>query len=288
MPAFSFSSLPSLLLPWQPSPTVLVTVAVVAILYARGVRRTDPATSQGRRLAFGLGLLLIYAALQTRWDYYASHMFFVHRIQHLVLHDLGPALLAGAAPGAALVGGLPARVRGRLAALKVVLRGPTSLLLDPWTATAMSIASLLLWLWPPVQFDAMVSNWLYRTMNWSVVLGDLPFWWLILDPRPWPQARVKPGWRMLMLAVVMLPMMAAGAFLGLSRHDHYPVYEVCGRFLPVSPLTDQHLGGLVIWIAGGLTIAAAFMVVFVRMLAQEEQARRRAADLRVVKPAAAQ
>ena len=51
-------------------------------------------------------------------------------------------------------------------------------------------------------------------------------------------ARVKSGWRILMLVVVMLPMMAVGAILSLSRHDRYPVYDVCGRFLSISPLTD--------------------------------------------------
>jgi hypothetical protein len=38
--------------------------------------------------------LLIYSALQTQWDYFASHMFFVLQLQHFALHDLGPALLA--------------------------------------------------------------------------------------------------------------------------------------------------------------------------------------------------
>jgi putative membrane protein len=283
MPAPAFS--PYLLLPWDLSPTVLVTVAVVTVLYVRGAARTQPPTRAGRRLGFGVGLLLIYAALQTRWDYYAGHMFFVHRLQHLVLHDVGPALLAGAAPGAALACGLPAALRSRLSALKIALRGPARFLLEPWTATAIYIASLLLWLWPPVHFDVMLSNWLYKAMNWSVVLGDLPFWWLVLDPRPWPLARVRPGWRILMLVIVMVPMMLAGAMLSLTRHDRYPVYEVCGRFLPIAPITDQQLGGLVIWIAGGFTIGIVFLLVLARLLDHEGRAQPVPAGGRVAKAA---
>jgi putative membrane protein len=275
----------SQLLPWEFSPTVLATVAVVATLYARGVRRTDSPIPARRRVAFGLGLFLIYAALQTHWDYYASHMFFVHRLQHLVLHDVGPALLMGAAPGAALARGLPAPLRRRLGVLTAALRGPARLLLDPWTATVMYIASLLLWLWPSVHFDVMLSNGLYKAMNWSVVLGDLPFWWLVLDPRPWPLARVKQGWRILMLVAVMPPMMAAGAILSLSERDRYLVYDVCGRFLPISAITDQQVGGLVIWIAGGLTIGIVFLIVIARMLGHEKRAAPAATALRVAKPA---
>ncbi|HJS88899.1 MAG TPA: cytochrome c oxidase assembly protein [Steroidobacteraceae bacterium] len=276
---------PKLLLPWDFSPTVLLAVLAAAVLYARGAGRTCPPSPAGRRLSFGLGLLLVYASLQTRWDYYAGHMFFVHRLQHLVLHDIGPALLAGAAPAAALARGLPAIVRGKLTLLRTALRVPGQFLFDPWTATAMYIASLLLWLWPSMHFDAMLSNWLYRTMNWSVVLGDLPFWWLILDPSPAPLARVKPGWRILMLVVVLLPMMVVGAILSLSGHDLYPVYEVCGRFLPISPVTDQQLGGLVIWIPGALMIGIVLLIVFGRMLHQHDPPRRAAADLRLAKAA---
>lgn len=77
-----------------------------------------------------------------------------------------------------------------------------------------------------------------------------------------------------MLVVVTLPMMVSGAILGLSTHDRYLVYEVCGRFLPISAVTDQQLGGLVIWIAGGITIGTVFIVVLARMLANEKRAQR--------------
>lgn len=259
----------SLLLPWEFSPTVLGTIALAALLYLRGCARAAPPVFRPRCIAFLLGLLLIYCALQTSWDYYASHMFFVHRLQHFVLHDIGPALLAGSAPGALLAQGLPARGRKTLVRVMARLHPVERLIFDPWTATALYVASLLLWIWPSIHFDVMLSNRLYRLMNWSVVLGDLPFWWLILDPRPYPLARVRDGYRLLMLFVVMLPMMLAGAILGLSRSDLYPVYAICGRYTAISPLADQHLGGLIIWIPGNLLLLVVAFVVFRRMLHRE-------------------
>jgi putative membrane protein len=263
----------ALFLPWDFSPTVLVTMALAFTLYTLGGARMDPPAPYRRSVAFYLGLFLLYCALQTSWDYYASHMFFVHRLQHFILHDVGPALLAASAPGASLAGGLPGWLHRRLAAAAARLRPLARVMFDPWTATALYIASLIIWLWPPWHWDVMLSNRLYRLMNWSVVLGDLPFWWLVLDPRPYPLARVKGGYRLLMLFVVMLPMMLVGAILGLSRHDLYPVYAVCGRFAPLSPVTDQQLGGLIIWIPGSIFIAIIAMVVFRRILHQEHAAR---------------
>ena len=262
----------ALLLPWEFSPTVLVTVALSCALYGIGLARTSPGVSSARRIAFYSGVVLVYCALQTSWDYYASHMFFVHRLQHFVLHDVAPALIAASAPAGVLWNGLPAWVRRWTAKRTAWLEPAGRVVLDPWTATAMYIASLVIWIWPPAHFDVMLSNWLYRLMNWSVLIGDLPFWFLVLDPRPHPVARVKGWGRLIMLFVVMLPMMISGAVLSLSRHDLYPVYAICGRFAPVSPLTDQRLGGLIIWIPGTLLILIIMLIVLGRVLRQEHAA----------------
>lgn len=272
------SSIPGLLLPWEFSPTVLAAIALAVTLYNRGAARAMPPVSSGRRIMFHLGLFLIYGALQTAWDYYAGHMFFVHRLQHFVLHDVGPALLAASVPAAVLTQGLPEWLRKRAAPIATALRPVKRFIFDPWTATALYIISLIVWIWPTVHFEVMLSNGLYRLMNWSVVLGDLPFWCLIFDARPYPLARVRAGYRMVMLFVVMLPMMVSGAILGLSRHDLYPVYGICGRFAPVSALTDQQIGGLIIWIPGTLLILICFFVVLRRMLIQEHAARSAAVE----------
>lgn len=266
------------LLPWDFSPTVFTSVAILAVLFIRGARRIRAPAAQSLR--FFLGLALIYAALQTKWDYYAGHMFFVHRLQHLVLHDLGPFLLAWSAPLPILAQGMSAGLRTRLESFtrSKAVRSLTDFVLDPWTASALFIASLCVWVWPQVHFYAMLSNWLYTLMNWSVVLIDLPFWWLLLDPRSPPAARLPHGKRILMVVLVMLPMMLVGAIIGLSRHDLYPVYQLCGRFLPVSPITDQQIGGMIIWIPGSLLAAVTALIALSRAL---EHSRRVELALRV-------
>ncbi len=259
------------LLPWDFSPTVLAVLILAAVTFARGVAAPASATGHTRPVAFYCGLALIYAALQTEWDYYAGHMFFVHRLQHFALHDVGPFLLAFSAPVPALVRGTPPAIRRLLRPLRGVGRRLGLAIFDPWTATAMFVASLCIWVWPPVHFYAMLSNWVYTLMNWSVVILDLPFWWLILDPRPYPQARVGQGTRIFMLVFVMAPMILAGAIISLSRYDLYPVYGICGRFLPVSPIVDQQIGGLIIWIPGSLLTVFAALIALRRAMHQSEE-----------------
>lgn len=272
------------LLPWQFSPTVVIALGLAAALYGRGSRHLRSGAPAGRRLAFYLGLLIAYGALQTSWEYYASHMIFVLQLQHFALHDLAPMLLAWAAPRAVLAAGLPRSVHGwaarmvhakqAMCAMPVMslMRALMRLALNPFVAATTYVAALLIWMWPPVTFDVMLSNGLFKLMSWCALAGALPFWSLLLDPRPYPLARLKPGHRIAMLHLVMLPIVLTGAALALSARSWYPVYAVCGRFLPIPPVADQQLGGVVMWVLGATVYAIAFFIVLGRNLEQEEAA----------------
>jgi putative membrane protein len=244
--------------------------ALSVSLYARGIIGMAMPADPIRRAAYFAGIALIYAALQTSLSYYAGHMFFVLQLQHFILHDLGPALLAVALPGATLMCGLPQRGRSRLQAISRSLRAPLNLLLDARIAAALYILSQLLWLLPPIAFDVMLSNWLFEVMNWSTVLGALPFWHLILDPRPHPLARLRLRQRFFALFVAMVPMTLASAALAFSQTNWYPVYAVCGRFLPISPIMDQELGGTAMWVPTAMLFGLVFFLFFGRKLDQGE------------------
>jgi putative membrane protein len=70
--------------------------------------------------------------------------------------------------------------------------------------------------------------------------------------------------------------MVLGAVLSLTTQDYYPVYRICGRVLEMSALSDQHYGGLIIWLPGTLASFAAMIVVLVTMRVNEEKAEREA------------
>lgn len=262
----------SLVLPWNFSPTVLLLTALAVAFYVRGMIRTAMSVSPFRHVAYFAGTALIYSALQTSLSYYASHMFFVLQLQHFILHDLGPVLLAVAVPGATLRCGLPRFGRSSLQAMCRALKVPLSLLLDARIATALYILSQLLWLLPPVAFDVMLSNRLFKIMNWTTVLGALPFWHLMLDSGRYPRARLRLRQRFLFLYLAMLPMTLASAALAFSQSNWYPVYAVCGRFLPISPVMDQELGGTAMWVPGAMLFGVVFFLSLARGLDQGSSA----------------
>src|SRR5215467_14180661 len=96
-------------MPWEFSwPVFLVTTLTLAWYWrGLGLVRGDDRPSWWRIASFVLGVLSMYAVLQTRIDYYAQHMFFVHRWAHFVLHHAGAFLVAMGMSGQVLFAGMP-------------------------------------------------------------------------------------------------------------------------------------------------------------------------------------
>src|SRR5260370_57401 len=145
-------SLLNLLIPWEPSFGLVAVFVVAAALFARGSRRVH--ISVARRAAFWVGLALFYIALHTRLDYYAEHEFFVHRLQHLVLHHLAPLILMSAYPGSALRAGLPPRWRSavRRWQYRPPVRIVAAVVLNPTFISAAFVFSVTFSLIPPVHY----------------------------------------------------------------------------------------------------------------------------------------
>ena len=207
-----------------------------------------------------IGLILTYSVLQTRFEYWSQHMFFLNRIQHVVMHHFGPFLIALSWVGGTLKRGMPLRAR-RLVENRVA-RAAIHVLQQPLLAAFLFVGLFYFWLIPAVHFRAMIDARLYALMNWSMVLDGLLFWSLVLDPRPKPPARASFGARIALSAGVMFPQILLGAMIVFSSRDLYPYYNLCGRIFPsVGALADQQIAGLVIWIPPAMMSAVGVLLV---------------------------
>ncbi|WP_110855045.1 cytochrome c oxidase assembly protein [Paraburkholderia silvatlantica] len=271
--------------PWEPSPTVMICTLLAAVLFVRGKRHAQ--VSLARQISFWFGLGALYVVLHTRLDYYFEHEFFMHRAQHLVLHHLGPFFIALAYPGAALRAGIPFGWRQRFVRPALAAR-PVRVALDivmhPVVAVGLFVGLIYFWLFSPIHFIAMLDWRLYRVMNWSMVIDGLLFWWLVLDSRPAPPARLSPGKRVLVVIAAIPPQIVLGAFIFFTPRELYPVYSICGRaFTWLSPMRDQQIGGLLLWIPGSMMSVVGALVAlrhWMRLSARGRLQRERRSGMR--------
>jgi putative membrane protein len=257
--------------PWDFSPPEYLATVLALFWFYRGLGRSPPQARPPvwRRAAFLLGVVLIYAVLQTHFDYWSQHMFFLNSVQHVVMHHIGPFLIALGAAGGTLNRGMPGWLRRTIA--KPAVGAVVRTLQQPVLAVLLfSGAFYSFWLIPAVQFRAMIDPRLYAAMNWGMVLNGILFWCLVLDPRPKPPARVSYGTRMALAFAVMFPQIALGAAITFAQGDLYPYYALCGRLIPaIGVQLDQHIGGIVIWDQATMSAVAVVLVLNAMRLHEE-------------------
>ncbi len=270
-------------MPWDFSPTVLLTCVVSAVTYARGLkalRARGEATGFWPPLAFFVGLALDYVVLQTYFDYLAQHMFWIHRLQHLVLHHLAALLLVLSGPAHVIKAGVPEAWRARIGTLFRERKSMRELLTaaewlfrfiqNPIVAPLLFVGLIYFWLTPSMHFAAMLNVDRYRAMNWGMAVDGILFWWLMLAPRR-AQGSVAVGYaaRILIVCLVALPQILLGAYIALHGTVLFDVYAICGRAWSISPLTDQQIGGLLTWIPAAMMSGVAMLVILRRLLTEE-------------------
>jgi putative membrane protein len=229
--------------------------------YLRGLSRTARPDWPGpvRRGFFLAGLAGIYFVLQTHFEYMAQHMFFLNRVQAVMLGMVAPFGIAIGWMPDVLRRGAPAWL-GRMCDAIATTR-TARFLSHPVPAMAVFLLTTDLWLIPSVHFAAMINPTLYAVMNLSCLTGGLLFWLVVLDPRPQPPARFSYLARAAAGFLVMFPQILISSYIALTSQDLYSFYTLCGRLFPnISPAYDQMLGGLIQWIPPGMMNTAALII----------------------------
>lgn len=264
---------PTRSLPWTFEPWVLACLALSAALYLAGWLRLRPRSSHPRRLRwqaiyFGAGWLVLAVALVSPLDAWGARMFSVHMVQHELLMIVAAPLLVMSRPFGAWLWALPLPWRRGLngATRHAAVSVPWRFLSLP--AVAWIMHALALWLWHvPVWFDAALeNNALHTLQHFSFLVTALFFWWAVLDRQA---SQGKSGAAMLYLFTTMVHTGALGALLTFSGTAWYTGYRTTGMAFGFSALEDQQLGGLIMWIPGGLAYLLAGLALATRWIRLE-------------------
>src|SRR2546428_10117209 len=69
-----------------------------------------------------------------------------------------------------------------------------------------------------------------------------------------------------------MPMTVVAALITGAEHVLYPYYAAAPRVFDLTPLADQQLGGVIMWVPAGIIPVVAFTVVFFRWARAEREA----------------
>jgi putative membrane protein len=243
---------------WSVHPSVLIGTGLLGALYVWGIgplrRRYElgPPAPAWKVACFMAGLAVLVVSLNgpihDLSDYY---LFWVHMAQHLLLTLVLPPLLIAGTPGWLL------SPLVRRPAIRAVAR----FLTHPVSAALVFTITLAVW-HTPGAYDLMMRNHdVHVVTHILFMVAAVIMWWPVMSPVP----EVPPlplGPRMLYLFLVSIPMQLVAAIITLADSVLYGWYAEAPRTWGLSPLDDQKVGGLLMWIPGNLYMFLAIGVVF--------------------------
>lgn len=229
------------------------------ITWARRRWSLGPPAEPSRILAFIVALVVLLFSLNgpihDLSDYY---LFSAHMLQHLLLTMLFPPLLIYATPGwlVAPVARIP--WVGRLGRF----------LAHPITAGLLFSVTLIAWHTVPLYQLMMEHHDVHIATHLMFIVVSVIMWWPVMSPiEEVPPLPLGP--RMLYLFLVSLSMQVVAAMITMAEKPLYPWYVVAPRVWGLSPLDDQRIGGLMMWIPGNLWIFGAIGILFYYWAKQE-------------------
>ena len=265
---------------WSFEPLVVVALAVTAVLFAVGfcrLRRETPGRRSSRiweGICFAGGWLALFVALVSPLHAWGSVLFSAHMTQHEVLMLVAAPLLVLGRPLVVFLWAFPvnwSRRIGNLAKISAINRS-WQLLTIP--LVAWLVHAVALWIWHvPVLFEAVLHNeWVHTLQHLSFLVSALLFWWALIHG---PRGAMGYGAAVLYLFTTSIHSGVLGALLTVAGSVWYPSYIGLTTSWALTPLEDQQLGGLIMWIPAGLVYVIAGLALFAGWL--------READVRAAK-----
>ena len=206
-------------------------------------------------------------ALLSPIDRVATALFAVHMIQHMLLVVVAAPLLVLGDVGTAMLWALDIDARravGMWWRARRVLRAIWDQLRRPLVAFTLHVAALWLWHVPAFYDAALRRESVHVAEHASFLLTALLFWYPIADAHP--RRRFGVGVATLYLFAAGLQCTLLGALITMSRHPWYFGHYATTAAWGLTPLEDQQLAGLVMWIPAGLVYLVALVATVLPVL----------------------
>ena len=245
---------------WTFDPWVIGPLLALGVPYLLGAWALRRRTTIGRPVrlasaaAFGLGWFTLAGALVSPLHWLGEHLFSFHMIEHEIVMAVSAPLLVAARPIGTMLWSLPRRAR---AAAGRLLRRRAVVAAWDWLSSggnATVLHGIAIWAWhAPLLFDAAVTGVaMHRLQHLSFLVTALLFWWSVFY-------RSNPGLSAWHLFVTMMHTSMLGALMALAPRVLYEAQTVTALEWGLTPLQDQQLAGLIMWIPAGTVYAGAAM-----------------------------
>ena len=257
--------------PWSWEPGIVIPLLTFVAIYGEGaIRRGNMHRLRWRHASFAAGWLSLFLALTSPIHELGEQLFSAHMLQHEIMILISAPLIAAAHPGATCLWAFAPRQRSGIGGWmhKVETSQVMRFISAPLHAWILGAAAL--WLWHvPVLYEATLrSDWIHAAQHLSFFLTAVLFWSALYGMG---RSAAQFGAAALYIFGTAVHCSALGALLTFSRVLWYPVYANSTRRWGVTPLSDQQLGGLIMWVPSGVVFIGIALALMSRWIAESDR-----------------
>lgn len=278
----------AVLLSWNWRWDVTLVLVIMGALYVAGwirlrkrtrrsrIRNRGQLVTWWRLIAYISGLILAGVALMSPIDVLGQQLFFMHMIQHLLLIMIAPPLLMIANPMPFLLWGLPTtwrRKTGRV--LSHILHRESKFrhlfikLTGPGIIFMFWIISVIGWHDPTLYNAALQYEFIHDIEHLFFFAAGMLFWWIVTGAGPHLHKQFGIVARIIFVLAAVPPNMFLGIILAFASETVYSYYDGVPRLWGIDPVTDQTIGGVIMWIPGSMMYIIAALILLTRLVDEE-------------------
>ena len=198
-------------------------------------------------------------------------------IQHLLLIMIAPPLLLIANPMPFILWGLPTKWRLKSGhGIAYLLQREGSIRHGIRVATGAGVVWLVWTIavigWhDPIMYNAALrSEFVHDLEHLTFFTASMIFWWLVTGAGPHIHKQFGHIGRVVFVLAAVPPNMALGLVLAFAGTVIYSYYEAVPRLWGIDAVTDQRIGGVIMWIPGSMMFIIAALVLIAQMLHEED------------------
>ncbi|HEX2188904.1 MAG TPA: cytochrome c oxidase assembly protein, partial [Longimicrobiaceae bacterium] len=148
------------------------------------------------------------------------------------------------------------------------VRAAWGALTAPSAAWLLHAAAIWLWHLPALYQATLASDAVHGLQHLSFLGTALLFWWALAHGR---RGRTGYGAAVLALFTTALHSGGLGALLTFSPRPWYPAYAESTAAWGLTPLEDQQLAGLIMWIPAGVSYLIAGLLLLAGWMRESER-----------------
>jgi len=254
---------------WRWDLGIILPLAVFAVLYLAGAIRQQKRAWMHHAL-FASGWLSLVFALNSPLHPLGEQLFSAHMLQHEILILVSAPLIAASHPGATCLWAFLPRQRGTIGSVVHRVESSPTVRFVTAPLTAWIVEAVVLWGWhiPALYQATLASDAVHATQHLSFFLSALLFWSALYGVG---RQAMHYGTATLYVFATAVHCSALGALLTFSTVIWYPAYLGTTSAWGLTPLEDQQLGGLLMWVPSGVVFIVIGLVLFARWLKESEK-----------------